>query len=971
MASATEMGHVSGTVTSAATGKPIAGVEVCAADANGDGPWGCDVTDASGAYESSVYETGSYYVSFVAPSGSGYISRTYYGSKYAERESQAVPITIGQTTTGIDAALLEGGRISGRVVSASTKQPVEAVEVCARESAASCTRTGANGEYEVSGLSTGQYEVQFGFGYGGSLGQRYVAPEFYDNKYFVSSLSQADAVSVTAGEAVHEIDDELKEFSSLGGRVTGASSGKPIAGIEVRAPGSADGMSTGGSAVTNANGEYTITGMADPRSEYYVEFGLQLGSELNVFSQWYDDEESSEQADAVKIPLGGSVSGIDAALKEGGQIAGTVTDAHTKVPLAGISACARNKVVYEARCATTAADGSYTIPRLPAGSYTVEFYTNSDDYFTQYYSGTEAESEADHVPVQLGSTTDRIDAALEPVLGGAILGTISEGVSAKPLANIEVCAYNVEEAEEGLFGQCTRSNSRGEYALRELAAGAYVVEYSSVGTGLEYATQFYRDHASPLNAEQVGVTAGKYTSGIDGNLTKAGDVSGRVVSAATGLPIEGIEVCFFAFTEELVGCLLTNAKGEYLTPPLAQDEYRVLFASPPESGLNYAAQFYGGVNSINNATYVPVQASKTKSGIGADMRAGARITGTVTSAPGGDALGDALVCALPGYYEVVGCAFTAGDGKYAIEGLSGGSYRVRFEAEGFSPQYYDGASGQSSAQKVEVLAGASANGIDAMMKPLPGQAPRNVSRPEIFGTARVGERLECSPGSWSGSPKPTFSFSWLRNGNTAVGAGSSYSVREADAGSTLECEVTAENSAGSASAFSGVLRVAPEAEASKPPLTPPMPVKPVTVQTGAVPSAPTAPPTPEAAQSVLGSKSESPPVSDRSAALVAKLESAHSAVVRNGRLELRLRCEGAPCRGTVRITTRAGSSHHALAIATGRLSLTPAQAWRTYALHLGQASIARLGHVTRRHLTARLSIALRGGKVVSLPIVIS
>jgi hypothetical protein len=168
-ASATEMGHLSGIVTSAATGKPISGVEVCAADANGDGPWGCDVTDASGAYESSVYETGSYYVSFVAPSRSGYIARTYYGGEYAERESQAVPITIGQTTTNIDAALLEGGRISGRVVSASTKQPVEAVEVCARESAAPCTWTGANGEYEVSGLSTGQYEVQFGFGYGGSL----------------------------------------------------------------------------------------------------------------------------------------------------------------------------------------------------------------------------------------------------------------------------------------------------------------------------------------------------------------------------------------------------------------------------------------------------------------------------------------------------------------------------------------------------------------------------------------------------------------------------------------------------------------------------------------------------------------------------------------------------------------------------------------------------------------------------------
>jgi Carboxypeptidase regulatory-like domain len=967
---AVEMGHVSGTVASAATGEPLSGVKVCAANVNGDGPWGCDVTGAGGRYESSVYETGSYYVSFDAPSGSSYIARTYYGGKYSERESQAVSITIGQTTSDIDAALLEGGRIAGRVTSASTKQPVEAVEVCARETPASCAMTDANGEYEVSGLASGQYEVQFGFSYGGSLGQRYVAPEFYDNRHFISSISQADAVSVTAGGSVEGINDELEEFSSLGGRVTSASSGKPIAGVEVRAAGSADGMAAGGRAVTDANGEYTVTGMADPRSEYHVEFGLQLGYELDFFPQWYDDEESSAQADAVKVPLGGSVSGIDAALTEGGQIAGTVTDAHTRAPLAGISACARNKVVYEARCATTTANGSYTIPRLPAGSYTVEFYANSEDHFTQYYNGRQGESEAEQVPVELGGTTSGIDAALEPVVDGAILGRVSEAVWAKPLANIEVCAYRLGEAEEGLFGQCARSNDEGEYALRELAAGEYLVEYSSVGSGLEYATQFFKDRVSPLYAEPVSVSAGKYTAGIDGNLTKAGDASGRVVSAATGKPIGGIEVCYFAFSQELVGCLLTDAKGEYSTPPLAQDEYQVLFASPPESGLNYAAQFYGNVNSINNATRISVQAGKTTTGIGADMHAGARITGAVTTALGGGALGGALVCAQPGYYEVGGCAITGGGGKYAIEGLSGGSYRVLFEAEGFSSQYYDDATEQSRAQKVEVLAGASASGIDAAMKSLAGQAPSDLSRPSILGIGRVGERLECSPGSWLGNPRPSFSFGWLRDGHTNVGVGSSYIVREADQGSTLECEVTAENSSGSATAFSEPLRIAPASERLEPPL--PVPAELGGVRTGAVSAAPSAWPSPETGQSVLGAKSESLPVGAGSAGVSAKIQADRAAVVRGGRLELRLRCEGGPCRGTVSVTIRRASSgaRRAVVLASGQMRLATGRAWHTCSLRLSKASLARLAHVTHRHIVARLSIALRGGATVSRPVVI-
>jgi hypothetical protein len=68
----------------------------------------------------------------------------------------------------------------------------------------------------------------------------------------------------------------------------------------------------------------------------------------------------------------------------------------------------------------------------------------------------------------------------------------------------------------------------------------------------------------------------------------------------------------------------------------------------------------------------------------------------------------------------------------------------------------------------------------------------------------VGDVLSCSNGSWTGSPAPTFTYRWLRDGAAIEGAvENSYKVQTADEGNSLWCEVTATNAAGSKSASSG------------------------------------------------------------------------------------------------------------------------------------------------------------------------
>jgi FG-GAP-like repeat len=85
--------------------------------------------------------------------------------------------------------------------------------------------------------------------------------------------------------------------------------------------------------------------------------------------------------------------------------------------------------------------------------------------------------------------------------------------------------------------------------------------------------------------------------------------------------------------------------------------------------------------------------------------------------------------------------------------------------------------------------------------------PTNTMPPAISGSPAVGQTLSCMPGAWSGTA-PKFAYQWLRDGSPIVGAtGSTYTLAAADAGHTFVCQVTATNSAGSATTKSAPIGV--------------------------------------------------------------------------------------------------------------------------------------------------------------------
>lgn len=81
--------------------------------------------------------------------------------------------------------------------------------------------------------------------------------------------------------------------------------------------------------------------------------------------------------------------------------------------------------------------------------------------------------------------------------------------------------------------------------------------------------------------------------------------------------------------------------------------------------------------------------------------------------------------------------------------------------------------------------------------------PVNTVLPTITGIAQVGEVLTATPGTWTGSPTPTFSYQWLRDGAIIAGAtGTTYTLQAADETEEITVREVATNSKGTVAVVS-------------------------------------------------------------------------------------------------------------------------------------------------------------------------
>jgi hypothetical protein len=400
------------------------------------------------------------------------------------------------------------GQISGRVVEKNAPHnPIVGIEVCAsskdletfNEESFRCEKTNGSGDYAISGLASGEYDVEFAAP--SNSGLNYIT-RYYDEK---SSFKEApNAVTVSAPYTTPEVNAELEEGAEITGKVTRAVGGTSIPGIEVCAYSAPKELEGFGCATSDSQGEYTIRGL--PTSRYYVEFSSDSEfteeSNLDYVTQYYDGATTEATATKVSAKAPETTTEINASLEEGGRIEGKVTDASTGAAIEGILVCAQAGSGESSlgQCATTGANGEYTISALASGEYKVGFIqfgpAGAGKYITQYYNGKSSLSEAQGVLVMAPNTTPGIDAAMQststppanttpPVVSGSpSIGSVllcAPGLwtgkptfsyqwlrGGAPIAGANATSYTVQIADAGSSVSCqiTAKNAKGEKSAR-------------------------------------------------------------------------------------------------------------------------------------------------------------------------------------------------------------------------------------------------------------------------------------------------------------------------------------------------------------------------------------------------------------------------------------------------------------------------------------------------------------------------
>jgi hypothetical protein len=674
---------MSGVVTAASGGAPLSGVTVQVQQYGGCCNGTSTTTALDGSWSVSV-PAGDYTVQF---SLTGYATQ-YWNNTTDQQNALPIGVASGGTVTGINAALAAVGAVSGTVTSAAGGTPLAGVSVYLSAGYASpCCNpvvTAADGTWSTT-EPAGSYFVTFTYpGY---------ATQYWQD---TTNAQSATPVTVTSGGVVTGINAAMSANGTIGGTVTAAAGGAPLAGVSVSVSQN-PGCCSNATAFTGANGTWSAT---EPPGTYYVTFSLN-----GYQTQYWNNTTNAQAATPVTVTSGDTVTGINAAMAVDGTISGTVTAAGGGAPVAGVSVFVGP---YAGYCCTatavTGASGTWSATE-PPGTYYVTFSRNG--YQTQYWNNTTNAQAATPVTVVSGQSTSGINAAL--VADGTISGTVTAAAGGAPVAGVSVSL-------QGSTGCCisTTTAANGTWSLVE-PPGTYTVYFSVNG----YAPQYWKNAQSFTSALPVTLTSGASITGINAALKKDGTVTGNVVSGG-GLPLAGASVCVYSSLSpcySFSSSLTTTAADGTWSATVPPGTYYVSFS------LNgYATGYWKNTFNIFRAVAITVKAGAATSGINGVLAKSGAISGKVTGPNGAAMPGATIHVQWPGTGTTFTTATSNNSGNYSVV-VPPGHFLVWFSADSYSNVYYPASSTPQGAELVNVAPGQSVTGISASVKWPTGTGP--------------------------------------------------------------------------------------------------------------------------------------------------------------------------------------------------------------------------------------------------------
>ncbi|WP_353827763.1 carboxypeptidase regulatory-like domain-containing protein [Agromyces sp. SYSU T0242] len=441
------------------------------------------------------------------------------------------------TSIGLSPASAEDtGSISGTVTN-THGEPLEGALVVAffasnlyGYSTAASTRTDAQGRYTVTGLGARDYGIRAW----GPDGTEY-ASVVWDG---TDPYATATVISLGVGEAREGIYLRLPTAGIVTGVVTDVD-GAPIAGASVVLTEKVSGgtpRSYGDT--TDESGRYEIRRL-DP--------GRWSASFRG------DAVPTSTETGYVPITgvtvevLGDAVVELDMTMTAAVVIRGTVTDQrgdpirYMNVSLYAFREGRWMSIADGQTSGTESASGRFAFSRLPAGTYTVQFWSSNGkkNYETQWWRGKPGAlgnvqpEDADADTIELASG-ESMTADVRIADGATIQGTVTDQAGAL-VQSQWVMAYRLRAGEWWPFATGP-TGADGTFRLSGLAAGTYVVQFRE-RANLE--GEWWQDGTSLETARRFEVAAGEVVSGVDASVTRrsvsmaAPTLSGSAVVGST------------------------------------------------------------------------------------------------------------------------------------------------------------------------------------------------------------------------------------------------------------------------------------------------------------------------------------------------------------------------------------------------------------------------------------------------------
>ena len=505
--SASAGGTLLGTTNNASDGSILAGASIEALGANGE-----HFTVTSGA-------NGQYQIPGLPP-GTYTIIATASGVARVVDEG----VSIGSGGQTLNLSFSPQSTIGGTIAPAANLTNGDAPTVSAQPVGSTdpnqiyTATPDSNGNFTLTNLPAGSYNLTVSL-----------------NGYFSSVVANV-AVASGAAQSVGAVD--LTEGSTISGVVTSTDSAALAAGQNIGAYQNGNLIASG---IADANGNYTITGLA--AGTYQIE---------PVSYAYFSNDPS------ITLIAGETSSGVSVEMQPGGVISGVLTQASGGQPLPGVAVYATNanggiQVAY------SDASGNYSFQHLAAGSYTL--VTNLQSSAT---SANARVTTLDPTPVT---------ANLQATISESISGTLYLADGSTPVSGAVVVLLN---------------NGTEVATATSGASGTYQFLLEQTGT---FTLQAAGGDASFAPIQNVVVGSGQ---NITENLTAgSGSLAITVTDASQSVNGDLVQIYQVANGMQVAQATL-NASGQISIPNLVDGSYQVVVTGSNDRGAQTTAAISGG-----------------------------------------------------------------------------------------------------------------------------------------------------------------------------------------------------------------------------------------------------------------------------------------------------------------------------------------------------------------------------------------